>query len=185
MKKLPKVIATTILSTTFALGSTLAWAAGTHSNDGNGQGVQSNIGVAGKSTDVTRTIEIKMGDNFYEPESITVKKGETVRFKIKNDGEFVHEFNIGTSEMHAAHQKEMMTMMEHGVLEADKINHDMMKMDMGGGKTMEHNDPNSILLEPGKSGEVVWKFTEASKIEFACNVPGHYDAGMMGRVRFN
>ena len=75
-------------------------------------------------------------------------------------------------------------MMEHGVLEADKINHDLMKMDMGGGKTMEHNDPNSLLLEPGKSGEVTWTFAKAGKIEFACNVPGHYDAGMMGPVLF-
>ncbi len=185
MNKLPKVIAMTFVSATLALGSAQIWAAGTHGNGGHGQGGQSKIGVAGKTADVTRTIEIKMGDNFYEPESITVKKGETIRFTVKNAGEFVHEFNIGTTAMHAAHQSEMMTMMEHGILQADKINHAMMKMDMGGGKTMEHNDPNSILLEPGKSGDVVWKFSDASKIEFACNVPGHYDAGMMGHVRFN
>ena len=73
-------------------------------------------------------------------------------------------------------------MMEHGILEADKINYDMMKMDMGGGKTMEHNDPNSALLEPGKSGEVIWKFTKAMELEFACNVPGHYEAGMVGKM---
>ena len=62
------------------------------------------------------------------------------------------------------------------------IDHDMMKMDMGGGKTMEHNDPNSALLEPGKSGEVIWKFTKAMELEFACNVPGHYEAGMVGKM---
>jgi len=76
-------------------------------------------------------------------------------------------------------------MVDHGALEADKINHAKMKMDMGGGKTMMHNDPNSILLEPGKTGEVIWKFSNASKIEFACNVPGHYDAGMMGKFHFS
>jgi uncharacterized cupredoxin-like copper-binding protein len=54
-------------------------------------------------------------------------------------------------------------------------------MDMGGGKTMMHNDPNSILLEPGKTGELIWKFSNPSKIEFACNVPGHYEAGMVGK----
>ena len=75
-------------------------------------------------------------------------------------------------------------MVEHGVLEADRINHERMKMDMGGGKTMEHDDPNSVLLEPGKSGEIIWKFTKATELEFACNVPGHYDAGMMGRFHF-
>jgi uncharacterized cupredoxin-like copper-binding protein len=182
MKTLSKITAIAIASATIALGATQAWAAGSH---GTGHGAKIDIGMAGNAADATRTIEINMLDNFYDPESISIKEGETVRFIIKNSGDFVHEFNLGTASMHAAHQKEMMTMVEHGVLEADKINHDMMKMDMGGGKTMEHNDPNSVLLEPGKSGEVVWTFTKAAKIEFACNVPGHYDAGMMGNVQFS
>ena len=55
---------------------------------------------------------------------------------------------------------------------------------MGNGKTMKHDDPNSVLLEPGQSKEVVWKFTEKGDIEFACNVPGHYQAGMYGDVNF-
>ena len=181
MNTFSKITAITIASATITLGATQAWSSGSH--DG-GHGAKTNIGMPGKATAATRTIEINMLDNLYEPESISVKEGETVRFVIKNSGEFVHEFNIGTAAMHANHQKEMMMMVEHGVLEADKINHDMMKMDMGGGKTMEHDDPNSVLLEPGKSGEVVWTFAKASKIEFACNVPGHYDSGMMGQVKF-
>ena len=69
-------------------------------------------------------------------------------------------------------------MMEHGVLEPDRINHDKMKM--GG---MMHKDPNSVLLEPGKSAEIIWTFPKAkTKLEFACNVPGHYEAGMVGPV---
>ena len=123
-----------------------------------------------------------MTDNRYLPEKITVKKGETIRFVMKNKGEFVHEFNIGTAKMHKAHQKEMMMMVEHGALEPDKINHAMMKMDMGGGKSMEHNDPNSALLEPKKSGEIIWKFDTDAKLEFACNVPGHYESGMVGKI---
>lgn len=181
MNILSKITAIAIASATITLGSSQAWSAGSH--DG-GHGAKKNIGIPGKASEAMQTIEIKMLDNYYEPESISVKQGETVRFIIKNDGEFVHEFNIGTAAMHTAHQEEMMTMFEHGVLEADKINYDMMKMDMGNGKTMEHNDPNSVLLEPGKSGEIVWKFTKAGKIEFACNIPGHYDAGMMGKIKF-
>jgi len=181
LNKFLKIITVSIASATLTLGITQAGASGTH---GGGHAAQTNIGAPGKATDSSRTIEVNMLDNFYEPESITVNKGETVRFVVKNSGEFVHEFSIGTTAMHAIHQKEMMTMMEHGVLEADKINHDMMKMDMGGGKTMAHNDPNSILLEPGKSGEVVWTFAGEGKIEFACNVPGHYESGMMGHVEF-
>src|SRR3546814_20785077 len=94
---------------------------------------------------------------------------------------FVHEFNIGTPAMHAAHQEEMMMMVEHGALEPDKINRNLMKMDMGGGKTMEHNDPNSVLLEPGGSSEIVWTFTKTAELEFACTVPGHYASGMAAK----
>ena len=171
------------VSLAIAMGPTHLHAAGSHSY-GHGHGTKMAIGEPGKFSDATRTIEIKMFDNYYEPKEISVNSGETVRFVVINVGEFVHEFNIATTEMHAAHQIEMIMMVESGALEIDKINYAMMKMDMGGGKTMEHNDPNSILLEPGKSGEVIWKFTKASALEFACNVPGHYDSGMMGQVRF-
>jgi uncharacterized cupredoxin-like copper-binding protein len=155
---------------------------GGHMKGGHGHGFD--FGEPGKASEVSRTVEIVMKENFYEPEEIDVKAGETIRFNITNKGELVHEFNLGTGAMHAVHQKEMMMMVEHGVLEADKINYHMMKMDMGGGKTMEHDDPNSVLLEPGKSGEIIWKFTKAAGLEFACNVPGHYDAGMMGNIHF-
>lgn len=170
------------LAAALSFGATTAIAGGTH---GSGHGAKTSIGEAGKASQVTRTIEIKMYDSYFEPETIDIKEGETVRFVVKNAGEFVHEFNIGTSAMHASHQQEMMMMMEHGALEADKINHSMMKMDMGGGKTMTHNDPNSVLLEPSKSSEVIWKFSKKSKLEFACNVPGHYESGMVGEVQFN
>ena len=136
-----------------------------------------------------RTQEInpaKLGLLFQEQfELCRVKKGETIRFVLKNKGEVVHEFNIGTAKMHKAHRKEMMMMVEHGVLEPDRINHVRMKMDMGGGKTMEHNDPNSALLEPKKSAEIVWKFSSDAKLEFACNIPGHYESGMVGDISIN
>ncbi len=171
-------VAGATLTVTLALGSAIALAAGNHHGGHHGDKVA--IGVPGEASEVTRTIEIKMFDNYYEPEEISVKKGETILFKVVNAGELVHEFNIGTAATHAAHQEEMMMMMEHGVLEADKINHEMMKMDMGNGKTMEHNDPNSALLAPAESAEIIWKFADGGELEFACNVPGHYDAGMMG-----
>lgn len=156
--------------------------------DGHGapghHGAMGAIGEAGKASDVTRTITVTMMDNLYDPENITVKAGETIRFKIVNKGEFLHEFGLGTAAMHKKHQAEMMKMWEHGMIEADRINHDKMKMDHGDGHAMKHDDPNSILLEPGKSGEIIWKFTKPTKLEFACNIPGHYESGMMGEIRF-
>ncbi len=145
------------------------------------------FGMPGKASEVSQTINVVMKDNYFDIKSIKVKAGETIRFKISNKGTFLHEFGIGTAAMHAAHQKQMMTMMDHGMIGASKINHEKMKMDHGGKggmPMMAHNDPNSVLLEPGKSGEIIWKFTRAMKLEFACNVPGHYQSGMVGKIKF-
>ena len=87
---------------------------------GGGHANMKKIGMAGDAAKVTRTIKVVMHDNYYEPENISVKEGETVRFLIRNAGEFVHEFNIASGPMHVAHQPEMMMMVEHGVLEPDK-----------------------------------------------------------------
>ena len=163
--------------------SSAAFAAGQHKG-GHGHGAPhghgASIGEAGKASEATRIIEIVMTDNKYAPTSISVGKGETIRFLVKNKGEFVHEFNIGTAAMHTAHQTEMAKMFERGMMDVDKIHHDRMKM--GGG--MAHNDPNSVLLDPGADGEIVWKFGQRMKLEFACNLPGHYESGMVGRFHF-
>ena len=146
-------------------------AAGTH-----GQGHAAKIGSPGKAENATRTFSITMYDNYYEPEGLIIKEGKTVRFVVENKGTLVHEFTIATGDMHMAHGPEMMMMVEHGVLEADKINWDAakkMQASMGHGM---HNEPNSLLLEPGKSGEIIWTFPDHAELEFACNVPGHYDA---------
>jgi uncharacterized cupredoxin-like copper-binding protein len=139
------------------------------------------VGEPGDAAAASRTVEVVMYDNHYEPEHVAVKAGETVRFLVRNAGELVHEFNIGTAAMHAAHQDEMKMMVDHGVLHADRIDMEAakaMQASMGHGM---HDDPNAVLLEPGQTGELVWRFPEDGEIEFACNVPGHYDAGMQGR----
>ncbi|SDS53908.1 Uncharacterized copper-binding protein, cupredoxin-like subfamily [Halopseudomonas sabulinigri] len=140
------------------------------------------IGQPGKASEVTRTIAISMHDNYFEPESLSVSDGETVRFEITNQGALVHEFNIGTAEMHERHQAEMLMMVQHGVLKGDKLDRSMMEMDMGNGQTMKHDDPNSVLLEPGEQSEIIWTFAKAADLQFACNVPGHYQAGMQGEI---
>ncbi len=140
------------------------------------------IGQPGKASAASRTVEVTMHDNYYEPESVTVQPGEILRFIVRNEGQLVHEFNIGTAAMHAAHQDEMQMMVEHGVLKPDHVDHaaaQHMQATMGHGM---HNEPNSMLLEPGKTGEITWTFPEGADLEFACNVPGHYEAGMQGEI---
>jgi len=147
-----------------------------------GHGGMTETGGPGDPSLVTTTIDVVMYDNYYEPEEIAVKEGETVRFIIKNAGNLVHEFNIATAAMHEAHGPEMAMMVDHGVLQPDHINWDAakaMQATMGHGM---HEEANSILLEPGQSGEIIWEFPEHIELEFACNIPGHYDSGMMGEI---
>ena len=145
------------------------------------------IGEPAKAAAAKRTIQIPLGDNFFKPDTINVKQGDVVKFVVKNTGEFLHEFNLGTAAMHAAHQKEMAMMAEHGMLTPTGINHQMMNMDhsnMGAGHAMKHDEPNSVLVGPGETKELVWKFSKAAELEFACNIPGHYESGMVGQVKF-
>ena len=118
------------------------------------------IGKPGVAAKASRTVQIDMTDAMrYSPASVSVRQGETVRFVVKNSGKLKHEMVLGT-------EKELM---EH---------YEVMKKN----PEMEHADENMVTVAPGKSGEIVWQFTKAGKIDFACLQPGHYDAGMKGAV---
>ncbi|PHK94103.1 copper-binding protein [Pseudoroseomonas rhizosphaerae] len=159
------------------------------------------FGARGRAVDAKRTVDIVMRDNSYQTQRIQVRAGETVRFRVRNAGEFLHEFNIGTAAMHQQHQREMRAMFESGMMSATSkdamagMDHSSMPgMNHGAGghggmnhgaAPMRHDDPNAVLVEPGKTEEMVFKFTKAAELEFACNVPGHYEAGMVGNVVFS
>jgi uncharacterized cupredoxin-like copper-binding protein len=96
----------------------------------------------------------------YTPSEIQVKKGETIRFVVKNVGKVSHEMSLGT-------EKELLEHLEQ------------MKKFPG----MEHDEPSKITLKPGMQGEIVWQFTKAGAVNFACLMPGHYEAGMKGQVK--
>ena len=163
---------------------------------GHGHAHAKNIGRPGDPERASRTVEIRMGDNFYriregdesrDLERLEVKRGETVRFVVVNEGVLLHEFNIGEPATHAAHQREMQTMLEHGMITPLAVVPEKMAMEHGDGEhVMTHDDPNAVLLAAGERGEIVWTFEAdgevelAEKLEFACNIPGHYAAGMVG-----
>lgn len=118
------------------------------------------IGKPGVATATTRSVAVDMSDKMrFTPASFNAKQGETIRFVIKNSGSLKHEFILGT-------EKEL------------KAHYELMKKN----PEMEHSEPNMITLAGGQTGEVVWQFTKAGKIDFACLQPGHYDAGMKGKI---
>ena len=140
------------------------------------------IGSKGNETDITRVIKVVMYDNYYEPSSFQIKKGETIKFEVENAGMLVHEFNIANKMMHMKHQPEMVKMAENGILLAFSIDKEKMKKMAKMDKSMGHSHSNSVLLEPKQKGDIIWKFDNAVNIEVACNVPGHYQAGMIAKV---
>ncbi|MCE9657964.1 MAG: cupredoxin family protein [Burkholderiales bacterium] len=118
------------------------------------------FGEAGQPGKATRTVTVEMTDAMrFKPSSVTVRQGETVRFVVRNSGRLKHEFVLGTEKALKEHYELMKKFPE-----------------------MEHDDPNMVTVGPGASGEVIWRFSKAGKVDFACLQPGHYDAGMKGAV---
>ncbi|MDD1015921.1 cupredoxin domain-containing protein [Pseudomonas rubra] len=139
------------------------------------------FGQPAAAAKATRTVEVVMGDMYYEPRSLEVKAGETVRFALVNKGAVVHEFSLGDAVIHAKHQQEMIAMqgqMDHSAMGHGGMDHGSMSQGAG----MQHDDPNTVMVEPGKRAELTWTFSQSTPIEFACNVPGHYQAGMVGKL---
>ncbi len=145
-------------------------------------GSMKEVGVKGKEAEVNRVIKVFMYDNYYQPNNFKIKKNETIRFIVTNKGELVHEFNIATKEMHLKHQPEMMKMVENEILLADKIDKKKMMEISKKDHSMAHKHSNSLLLSPGEKAELIWKFSNSIDIEAACNVPGHYEVGMIAKI---
>ena len=118
------------------------------------------FGQEGNPKKVTRTIQVDMTDGMrFTPAHITVKRGETVKFVVRNGGKLLHEMVLGTRQALEEHAELMKKFPE-----------------------MEHADPNMAHVKPGRSGEIVWQFTQPGEFRFACLQPGHYEAGMVGSL---
>jgi uncharacterized cupredoxin-like copper-binding protein len=141
-----------------AVLSATALADAGHSHDSR---VYGEPGSPGRPARVVELImkETEDGRMLFVPETVVVKRGEQIRFSMKNNGESDHEFVLGTTEEIVAHAKEM------------EKNPDM-----------EHDDPNSKRLSAKQNGDVVWMFTRVGTFEFACLIPGHMQAGMRGKI---
>ncbi|MEG1038941.1 MAG: plastocyanin/azurin family copper-binding protein [Pseudomonas sp.] len=152
----------------------------------------SGIGQQSQATPATRSVFVIMDDIRYGQKSIDVAPGETVRFIVKNEGALMHEFNIDTATSQLEHQREMAVLFKNGTLtptgKAKSIvwrEYFTAPSDMDPPRYPEvvearHDDANAILVEPGTTKEFVWTFADASSLNFACTLPGHYQAGMVG-----
>lgn len=125
-----------------------------------GKSHRSGMGKPGDPENVSRTVAITMDDNFrFNPDKISVKAGETIRFFLTNNGKLEHEMVLGSMEELTAHAELMRSMPD-----------------------MQHTEPNMARLRPGQRGGIIWHFDSAGTVDFACLIPGHMEAGMVGRI---
>ena len=147
------------------LASPLAWGHDDGAHKGKAQrsvaaSEERAFGRGGDPKNVSRTVRIEMADSMrYSPAEIAIKRGETVRFEATNSGKLMHEIVLGT----------MNELKEHAAL---------MKRHPG----MEHHEPHMAHVAPGKTERLVWQFTKAGEFFYACLIPGHFEAGMLGRI---
>jgi uncharacterized cupredoxin-like copper-binding protein len=165
MKTTLKTVAATMLVTTLLFTTTNLFAAGSgdHSHGHEEEEfdpVSNEFGSYEPGMKATKTIKIEMSDEMrFTPDVINVNVGDVIMFEHKNNGKLMHEFVLGTAD----------SLDEHA---------EMMKKFPG----MEHAEPYMTHVAPGEHGKIMWKFSEPGEFAFGCLIPGHYDAGMKGKV---
>lgn len=151
-----------IVATGFVVMAAALSAAPAIADSGHGHAAYS-AGEPGNPQRPARVVQVVMeegdGKMHFVPDRVEVKRGEQIRFVLRNAGELDHEFVLATAEENVKHADQMMK------------NHEM-----------AHADPNARRLAPKKSDEIVWRFTKAGTFEFGCLIPGHREAGMIGTI---
>jgi uncharacterized cupredoxin-like copper-binding protein len=133
----------------------------TSSGDVGGLTPPSSVGGPADANQAARTVEVRTFDTMtFEPSRLNVSAGETVTFVVTNSGQAVHEFTLGDAAMQQQHADEMAQMAD----------------------AMAHNEPNSIVLQPGETRQLTWRFGDTAALEYGCHEPGHYQAGMRGQI---
>jgi uncharacterized cupredoxin-like copper-binding protein len=118
------------------------------------------FGEPGTKRDAARTVKVELADTMrFTPSSLTVTRGETIRFDLKNRGKVMHEFVLGSMQDLRAHAE-------------------MMKKHPG----MEHDEPFMAHVAPGKTRTLVWRFTKPGEFHYGCLIAGHFEAGMVGTI---
>ena len=147
-----------------AFAALLVAATGASAHDHDGQPETFAAGTPGDPAETARTValtihQVRQGKMSFGSDDLHAKPGEQIRFVVTNDGEVPHEFRIDSKAGNAEH-KAMMAKMPG----------------------MVHHDPNTMSIAPGRTMALVWRFSKPGSYEFACLLPGHYEAGMHGAI---
>ncbi|MEJ6000057.1 cupredoxin domain-containing protein [Paucibacter soli] len=146
-----------------SLGASCAQAHGAEQHAGALRKEQKAWGIAADPKAATRTVRFVMSDNMrFTPARLQVRRGETLRIVLKNEGAMLHEFVLGTKAELDAHAALMLKFPD-----------------------MEHDEPYMAHVPAGRQAEIIWTFNRAGEFDFACLIAGHYQAGMVGKIQVN
>ena len=157
-------------TTALSITSALALATAAFASPGHQAGDVTAFGQPGDVKKISRTVRIEATEIKYNLSELTFKVGETVKFVFVNKGEQDHELSLGDSATQLKHRKMMQDMAA------------MPGMDMSKMPGHEGMDDTMLMTKPGETKELVWQFTKAGTVEFACNYPGHAEVGMAGKI---
>lgn len=123
------------------------------------------FGQPGIAKAATRTYHYELSDSmrFVTRDKVVIRRGETVKFVIKNSGRLAHEFSLGDAAFQKAHAEMMKAMPD-----------------------MKHVDPNMVSVPPGETRTLVWTFSAVPPsgiVQIACHLAGHFEAGMKADLR--
>ena len=157
-------LTTSLFALSLSLITSAAWASPGQGSGDNGL----------TEADVDRTISLEAGDMWFDPEELELAAGEVVKFEITNTGNLEHEFVIGSKEAQEEHRQMMLNMANGG-------GHDMSNMAHGEGHDMSNMSMAGVTIAPGETGTLLWSVPDnVNELEYACNIPGHYESGMYG-----
>lgn len=157
-----KITFSTVIAASLAMAAPMSAFADAGHHGHHGSAAKFAAGEPGDPKRPARVVNVAMtesdGKMLFAPSKLEVRKGEQVKFVLRNSGEIEHEFVLATTDENLAHAEAMKA------------------------GSMKHDDPNAKMLDPKKVGDILWKFTKAGEFEYACLIPGHREAGMIGTI---
>ncbi|MBY7895324.1 cupredoxin family protein [Vibrio fluvialis] len=125
-------------------------------------GEMSDVGMSATGSKPTKVVHVLLSDDMkitFKKE-VDIQPNDVVQFVIMNTGKIDHEFSIGSAKEQLMHREMMRSM---------------------NGQHM-HDSGSTVTVQPGKAKQLMWHFQGDNHVEFACNIPGHAEAGMVKKV---
>jgi len=129
---------------------------------------------AGTPPAAAEVIQIKMGEMFFHPDAIALKEGQPVQIELVNDGIVEHEFMVGREARPApgGYAQDLFQGVDV------QFTGEKAKLER------EEGHGTEVMVGPGGRGVITFTVPKgmAGEWEMGCFVPGHYEAGMKGKL---